>query len=398
MRVASIGAQIPERLMKAVRFGHLANESDKCGPTGKAVQKLHNVFPVAYAKAPYEKFQQFNGIRGLNQTREGYAGIQRYPYIFAGDWPSEWQYFPAVIKAGLNIGVSGVGFWAHCMGGFEHDADPELYMRWCQFGMLSPVATVFGMDHPGYKEPWNYGADGLRNFKKYDSLRYSLLPYLYSNTWVQYKTGLPLMRALVLQYQDDKNVHEIGDQYLLGDNLLVCPVTTKGAQTRTVYLPAGDWFDYWTGKSYSGRQYIHVVTPLDIMPMFVKAGSIIPRQPVMNYVGERPVPQLTLEVYPGNGTFEVYEDDGRSLAYQQGKYSLVKLETAMTGKDLRLNIGKAIGNYPSTVKSYLVSWRAVQQPAKVFVNDVERKPAASKEAAAKMVTTMIKRSNSCGCR
>jgi alpha-glucosidase len=188
MRTASLGAKFL-KTDEGSAFGGEANESTKVGPKGKEIAKLHNLFPLAYAKAPYEKFQQFNGVRGVNQTREGYAGIQRYPYIFAGDWPSEWQYFAPVIKAGLNIGLSGVGNWAHCMGGFEHVADPELYIRWVQFGMFSPVALVFGMDHPGYKEPWSYGADALRNFKKYDSLRYRLLPYIYSNAYEMYRTG-----------------------------------------------------------------------------------------------------------------------------------------------------------------------------------------------------------------
>jgi alpha-glucosidase (family GH31 glycosyl hydrolase) len=366
-RVAAIGAKFL-KTDEGSAFGALANESDKVGPTGREVQKLHNVFPIAYAKAPYEKFQQYNGIRGLNQTREGYAGIQRYPYIFAGDWPSEWQYFPAVIKAGLNIGLSGVGYWAHCMGGFEHNADPELYIRWCQFGMLSPVATVFGMDHPGYKEPWNYGEDGLRNFKKYDSLRYSLLPYLYSNAYALYKTGMPLMRALVLHYQDDMNVHEITDQYLLGENIMVCPVTTKGALTRTVYLPEGNWYDYWTGKIYSGKQYIHVLTPLDIIPLFVKAGSVIPQQEVVNYVGEKEIKQLTLDVYPGNGRFDLYEDDGKSLDYQQGRSAITSMQVTTTASIIKLTVQPANGAYTSAIREYTIAVHLDKQPGGVMLN------------------------------
>jgi alpha-glucosidase len=366
-RIASIGAKFL-KTDEGSAFGALANESDKVGPTGKAVQKLHNVFPLAYAKAPYEHFQQYNGVRGLNQTREGYAGIQRYPYIFAGDWPSEWQYFPAVIKAGLNIGISGVGYWAHCMGGFEHNADPELYIRWCQFGMLSPIATVFGMDHPGYKEPWNYGEDGLRNFKKYDSLRYSLLPYLYSNAYVQYKTGMPLMRALVLHYQNDRNVYDITDQYLLGDNLMVCPVTTKGAQTRTVYLPEGNWYDYWTGKAYTGKQYIHVVTPLDTMPLFVKAGSIVPQQEVVSYVGEKEIKQLTLDVYPGNGRFDLYEDDGKSLAYQQGKYAITAMQVTTGANTTTLTVQPATGTYTSAIGAFTIVLKLDKQPVSLTLN------------------------------
>ncbi|HEV7330982.1 MAG TPA: TIM-barrel domain-containing protein [Flavisolibacter sp.] len=364
-RVADIGAMFL-KTDEGSAFGGLANESDKTGPQGADIAKLHNLFPLAYAKAPYEKFQQYNKLRGLNQTREGYAGIQRYPYIFAGDWPSEWQYFAPVIKAGLNIGLSGVGNWAHCMGGFEHPADPELYIRWVQFGMLSPVAMVFGMDHPGYKEPWNYGEDALRNFKKYDSLRYRLLPYIYSHAYQMYQTGAPLMRALVLDYQEDENVYEISDQYLFGRDLMVCPVTTKGAQTRTVYLPDGDWYDYWTGKKYSGKQYVHVVTPLDTMPIFARAGAILPQQPVMQYVDEKPVELLTLEIFPGrSSSFSLYEDDGNSLHYQDAQYRLTPIRLEETARGWQLRIQKAEGNYKPDNYRYRIKFHLDKKPAAV---------------------------------
>ncbi|KAA8486854.1 DUF4968 domain-containing protein [Arcticibacter tournemirensis] len=357
MRVASLGAKFL-KTDEGSAFGGLANESDKTGPTDRTAQKLHNVFPIAYAKAPYEKFQQLNGIRGLNQTREGYAGIQRYPFIFAGDWPSQWQYFAPVIKAGLNIGLSGVGYWAHCMGGFEQPADPELYIRWVQFGMFSPIALVFGMDHPGYKEPWNYGEQALANFKKYDLLRYRLIPYIYSNAHQMYLTGMPLMQSLVLNYQNDPNVYDIGDQYMFGSNLMVCPVTTKGAQTRTVYLPEGTWYDYWTGKKYEGKKYVHVVTPLDTIPVFAKAGAIIPMQPEMKYTGEKPVDKITLDIFPGaNSSFRLYEDDGLSLDYQKGKYASTEIRTVRQAKSLKLIISQPVGSYRPSIHTYLAKIR-----------------------------------------
>lgn len=393
MRVASQGARFL-KTDEGSAFGGLANESDKTGPQGKEIASLHNLFPLAYAKAPYEEFQEFNHMRGMNQTREGYAGIQRYPYIFAGDWPSEWQYFAPVIKAGLNIGLSGVGHWTHCMGGFEHPADPELYMRWVQFGMFSPLAMVFGMDHPGYKEPWNYGEEALANFKKYDSLRYRLLPYIYSNAYEMYKTGLPLMRALVLNYQDDENVYEIGDQYLFGNDIMVCPVTTKGAQTRTVYLPEGKWIDYWTGMTYTGKQYIHIVTTTDILPLFVKAGAVIPMQPPMNYTGEKPVDPITLDVFIANDTtikdrvikrnfrsvvrspqepsalnkFNLYEDDGQSLLYLDREYSLTPITVESTAGSTRLTIGKPAGIFKPARHRYIVKAHIALKPLTIMVN------------------------------
>src|SRR5699024_5033434 len=260
---------------------------------------------------------------GCNLTRAGYAGIQRCPYIWAGDWPSEWQYFEPVIWAVLNMGLSGVGYWSHNMGGFEHKADPELYIRWSQFGMFSPIAHLFGMDHPGYKEPWNYGEEAQRIFKKYDRMRYRFIPYIYSEAWEMHNTGMPLMRALVLEYQDDENVYGIDDEYLFGDNLLVAPVTTKGAKTRIVYLPEGIWYDYWTGEEFQGQQYHNIVTPLEKLPLFVKAGGILPQRNNIESLGEQPADTLTLEIFPhGNSSFDIYDDDGSSKDYENGEYAI----------------------------------------------------------------------------
>ncbi|WP_231425163.1 glycoside hydrolase family 31 protein [Pedobacter sp. Leaf250] len=370
MRVAKLGAKFL-KTDEGSAFGALANESEKVGPTGKDAERLHNLFPIAYAKAPFLEFEKFNGFRGLNQTREGYSGIQRYPYIFAGDWPSEWQYFAPVIKAGLNVGLSGVGSWAHCMGGFEHQADPELYIRWVQFGMFSPIALVFGMDHPGYKEPWNYGDQALQNFKKYDLLRYRLFPYLYSSMHQQHETGVPMMRALVLNYQDDENVYEIGDQYMFGDNFMVAPVTTKGAITRSIYLPEGSWFNYYTGEKLAGKSYHHVVAPLDTIPLFVKAGSIIPMQTEMIYAGEKPVDVVTLDVFPfGDSKYDLYEDDNLSSNYKTGNFSITKITSSLKDDHMILNIAKPVGPFKPSNHRYLakIHWNGKTAPKSVSEN------------------------------
>jgi alpha-glucosidase (family GH31 glycosyl hydrolase) len=235
--------------------------------------------------------------------------------------------------------------------------------------MFSPIAMTFGMDHPGYKEPWNYGEDALRNFRKYDSLRYSLLPYIYSTAWQNHVTGMPLMRALVLNYQDDANVYEAGDQYMFGDNLLVCPVTTKGAQTRTVYLPEGQWFDYWTGKAYKGRQYVHVVTPLDTMPIFAKAGAIIPMQPAMLYCDEKPVTEVTLDIFGGaNGAYTLYEDDGKSLEYKQGNYALTQINSSWSAGKVAVQVQKPAGAFKPAFHTYRVKLHMDKKPVTVTEN------------------------------
>ncbi|WP_440133696.1 glycoside hydrolase family 31 protein [Chitinophaga sancti] len=363
MKVAAAGARF-FKTDEGSAFGALANESAKTGPGGPEAQRLHNVFPIAYAKAAYEQFAAYNQMRGLNQTREGYAGIQRFPFIFAGDWPSQWQYFGPVIKAGLNIGVSGVGYWAHCMGGFEQAADPELYVRWVQFGMLSPVALLFGMDHPGYKEPWRYGREVTEIFKQYDEMRYSLLPYLYSASYHQYKTGTPIMSALVLAYQDDVNVYNIADQYLLGENIMVCPVTEKGAATRVVYLPQGEWIDYWTGRHYEGKTYLNAVCPLDKVPIFIKAGSIIPKQQVVQYVGQRVIDNVILEIYPGpESKADLYTDDGKSLQYQQGNYAITHIDQRTENGSCRIHISAPEGKFNAPTRTFTLRVHLDKAPA-----------------------------------
>lgn len=368
MKIASIGAMFL-KTDEGSAFGRVANESDKTGPTSEEALKLHNVFPVVYAKAPFEKFKSYNKIRGLNHTREGYAGIQRYPFIWAGDWPSEWQYFAPVIRAGINIGLSGVGYWSHNMGGFEHDADPELYARWVQFGMFSPIAHVFGMDHPGYKEPWNYGQKAEEIFTEYAKLRYRILPYIYSAAYQQNQTGLPIMRALVIHNQDDFNTYTIDDQYYFGGQLIVAPVVTKGAQTRVIYLPKGKWFDFWTGKEYQGGSYFNILTPLEQLPIFAKEGAIIPYQKDVLFDNKEDYQNLTIEVFPGNGRFELYEDDGLTESYQNGEYSLTEINTIDQEHNKQIKIFKIEGIYEPTYKSIELKIHSDKEPVQIKMNN-----------------------------
>ncbi|WP_255478694.1 glycoside hydrolase family 31 protein [Rufibacter sp. XAAS-G3-1] len=381
MKIASIGAKFL-KTDEGSGFGRVPSESNKLGATSPEAQKLHNIFPIAYAKAPYEKFSKYNNMRGMNHTREGYAGIQRYPFIWAGDWPSEWQYFGPVIKAGLNMGLSGVSYWTHNMGGFEHKADPELYIRWVQFGMFSPVAHVFGMDHPGYKEPWNYGEEALANFTKYDKLRYRLIPYIYSSAFQTYKTGVPMMRALVLENQKDVNTYNVEDQYMFGDNMMVCPVTTKAAQTRVVYLPNGQWVDYWTGKTYAGKKHYNIVAPLDQLPLFVKAGAIIPMQEEVQFDDKKPWGDITLDIYPsGKSSYELFEDDGLSEKYKEGNYSTTAITSNVSGGNTTITIGAAKGSYAVPPRNYLIKVRQEKAPVTVQIGDQKLSPANAEQFA-----------------
>lgn len=347
-----------------------------------SADELHNLFPIAYAKAPFERFAAYTGTRGFDHTREGYAGIQRYPFIWAGDWGTEWQWFEPVIRGGLNIGLSGVGYWSHCMGGFEQysDYDTDLWIRWCQFGMFSPVALLFGMDHPRYHEPWTYGSVAQRIFTQYDNLRYELLPYNYSNAWRMYNTSRPLMAPLLYDWFDDERTYAISDQYLFGESMMICPVTDKGALSRPVYFPAGRWVDFWTGERIEGRQYKSFLTPIDIMPIFIKEGAIIPRQPAMQWVGEKPADVITLSVFPSErSTFDLYEDDGVSDAYKQGDYAITHIESTLQDGAWQLVIGRPEGAFTPERHRYDVElwWDAKPAAVRVDGRSLPETPAES---------------------
>lgn len=367
-------------VMKVASLGAKFVKTDVGGTMDK--KELHNVYPLAYAEAPYVKFQQHNNMRGLTHTREGYAGIQRYPYIWAGDWGSEWQWFEPVIRAGLNIGMSGVGNWTHCMGGFEQYSphDTELYTRWVQFGMLSPIAMVFGMDHPRYHEPWTYGEEALANFIKYDSLRYALIPYIYSNSYQLHKTARPMMTPLVMDHPQDENTYQLTRQYMFGPWMMVCPVTTKGALSQHIYFPGGEWFDYETGERYVGRQYKSFLTPLDVLPIYIKGGAIIPMQPAMQWVDEKSVDVITLDVYPsGSSSYEMYEDDGLSMDYQKEVGAITRFTSVLKGSEWKFTAEKPNGKYVPSLHSYLVKAYLSNAPQSVMENGKSLPNLSSKE-------------------
>lgn len=376
MKVADLGC----KFVKTDVGGTMSLKEGMVGIDGMESAALHNIFPLAYAEAPFIKFQELNKMRGLTHTREGYAGIQRYPYIWAGDWGTEWQWFEPVIRAGLNMGMSGVGNWTHCMGGFEQYSayDTELYTRWVQFGMFSPIAMLFGMDHPRYHEPWTYGEEAMKNFIKYDNLRYSLIPYIYTNAYRLHESARPMMTPLVMDYPQDENTYNLSRQYMFGPWMMICPVTTKNALSQWVYFPGGRWFDYETGERYEGRQYKSFLTPLDVLPIYIKAGAIIPMQPVMQWVGEKPVDVLTLDVYPeGESSFEMYEDDGLSHDYEKGVYAFTRFTSSLGNDKWVFRAAKPEGKYKPEQHGYKVQAYLDFVPSQVTENGKSLKALAS---------------------
>jgi len=258
-------------------------------------EAMHNLFPLLYNKAVFEITEEVKGKgNGIIWARSAYAGSQRYPLHWSGDTTANFYHLQTVLRSGLQFGLSGFVFWSHDIGGFLYEPSPKLYIRWAQFGLFCSHSRCHGTTP---REPWHYGEEALRIFRKYDELRYSLIPYIYSQAYICVEKSLPMVRALVLEYQDDRNVYHIDDEYLFGENILVAPILNENDE-RNIYIPEGIWYDFWNNKEYTGKQWIKYIAPLDIMPIFVRKGSIIPMQEVTQYVKEGLPKKIKLAVWP----------------------------------------------------------------------------------------------------
>lgn len=265
---------------------------------------------------------------------------------WSGDINNDFATLEAQIPLGLSTGLSGIPYWGTDVGGFFHPIPEtgELYARWFQLGAFSPIFRSHGWVWREHV-PWAHGSRVETICRRYAQLRYRLLPYTYTLAWQAHALGLPLMRPLVLNYPDDPRVWGLGHQFLWGDDLLVAPVTREGATAWPVYLPAGGWYDFWTGDRHEGPCSLTVEAPLDRLPLFVREGAILPMGPIVQHTGEQPLDEITLLIYPdGTSRFELYEDDGRTNAYRQGHYALTALECTASDGAVTVRIGEAQGD------------------------------------------------------
>jgi alpha-D-xyloside xylohydrolase len=305
-------------------------------------------------------------------TRSGFAGIQRYATAtWSGDITATWAALARQIPAGLGFSISGTPYWSMDIGGYtmesrfaakeQKPADAEewaeLNARWFQFGTFVPLTRLHGELRP--REPWNLGA-AYDTIVKFDRLRYRLLPYIYSVAGAVTQDAGTMMRPLVMDFPGDVAARKITDEYLFGPALLVAPVTEYKARRRSVYLPASTtWYDFWTGVAADGGQTVDAPAPFDSLPVYVRAGSIIPVGPELQYTGEKPADPITLFVYAGaDGEFTLYEDDGVSYGYERGKFARIPIRWDDAAKTL--TIGKREGSFPGmlakrTFKVVLVS-------------------------------------------
>lgn len=314
--------------------------------------EMHNLYGHNMAKATYEGIKRNSGKRPFVITRACYSGSQKYTSGWTGDNHSLWSHLHMAIVQMCNMGLSGFPFIGTDVGGFGSDTTPELLARWVQVGCFSPLFRNHCAKGCFHQEPWCFGEEVLNIYRKYVNLRYELLPYIYDLFRVSENTGLPIIRPLVLHYEKDENVKNLNDEFLLGENLLIAPVVEQGARSRMVYLPEGLWLDYWTKEKISGGRYIIKEAPLDICPMYVKAGTILPKYPVRSSIGADKDDTLILEIYPGEGSYVHYQDNGVDFAYKNGEYNEYEF-TSKNGKLTTRMLKEAYPKYKNIVEQYV---------------------------------------------
>ncbi|MDR0864398.1 MAG: DUF5110 domain-containing protein [Candidatus Symbiothrix sp.] len=337
------------------------NESQWEQLTGLGVfSKVRNAFPLMSIKGVYEHQRAVSEDKRVYiLTRSAFAGQQRYASnSWSGDIDGNWETFRKQIPAGLNFSLCGIPYWNTDIGGFwvrdnssANDSYRELYVRWLQFAAFSPMMRSHGTNTP--REIWQFGQKGdwaYDAIEKFIRLRYSLLPYHYSLSWDVTSHSGSILRMLSMDFSKDKKVWDMGTEYMYGQSFLVIPVTSPNAQTYPVYLPQGtDWYDFWTGEKTAGGTTIQRNTPIDLLPVYVKAGSIIPFGPDVQYATEKDWQTLELRIYPGaDAEFVLYEDEKDNYNYEKGAYTTILFKWDDANKTL--TIGERQGEFPGMLK------------------------------------------------
>lgn len=354
---ASFNGPLPDD----VQFKNEGRETDH--------REVHNVYGHLMSKATFEGIKKYTNKRPFVITRACYSGSQKYSTVWTGDNQSSWEHLRMAVPMLLNLGISGMAFSGTDVGGFISDCTAELLSRWVQLGCFSPLFRNHSAVVTRDQEPWAFDEETLKIYRKYVKLRYKFIPYLYDLMKQCESTGLPPMRPLVLHYTNDKNVHELNDEFLFGENILVAPIVEQGKNFRALYLPKGNWIDYWTGENIKGQQHIIKNAKLDTCPIYIKEGSIIPNYPELNYIGEKEIKDLILDIYPGYGEYTHYQDDNSSYNYKEGEYNLYRFNM-IYDKNLVIKIDTPHTGYENYYKNFKIKVYN-QNIRKITFNDKE---------------------------
>ncbi len=318
--------------------------------------RIVNAYPLLTTGGVYEGQRAASDKKRIFiLSRSAFSGAQRNSITaWSGDINSDFESFKRQIPAGLNYAVSGLPYWTTDIGGFvsgnpDDPAYRELFIRWFQFGTFSPIFRVHGTRTNDQNELWSYGPETQKILTSYDRLRYELMPYIYSVAWKVTNEHYTPMRPLVMDFRTDNRVINIGDQYMFGPSILVNPVTEAGATSRHMYLPQTTWYDFWTGAAVEGGKYVDASAPIDRLPLYVRAGAIIPLGPDVQYATEKPADPIELRVYRGaSGDFVLYEDENDTYNYEKGVYATIPMHWDDAAKTL--TIGARKGQFPGMLQ------------------------------------------------
>jgi alpha-glucosidase len=353
--------------------------------------KAHNVYGMQMARATYEGIRQWlPEQRPLVITRSGYSGLQRNTLVWTGDNTSTWEHMWLASIQCQRLSLSGISYCGSDIGGFIKDSEPELFVRWIQLGSFHPLFRTHSMADKADmapnldeelreairggadREPWAFGEENTAIIKKYISLRYRLLPYFYTAFRQYVQHGTPLLRPLLMLEQENPRFYEHADHFAVGDHLVVAPVLEAGATEVNCYLPGGQWYYYWTDEAVRGGEEKIVPVSLQDMPFFVRAGAVLPMQPLMQYVGEKPIDQLSLMVYHSERhvSSELYEDAGDGFAHHRGGYLHKTFETEQ--KNTFTIRQKREGAFQTAYRHYEIRLKALPfTPVRILVDGQE---------------------------
>jgi len=335
---------------------------------GKGVtdhREARNVYALLMARATRKGLQQATPKgRPFVLTRAGFAGIQRYSVVWTGDMESSWAHLGMAPAMLMNMGLSGIAIAGTDVGGFSGNPGAELFVRWMQLGAISPFFRTHVSSGSPQQEPWSFGTEAEKISRAHIELRYRLLPYIYSLVRQASAKGDPVLRPLLYEFAADEKPYKLSDQLMLGPFVMVAPVLHATRKTRAAYLPAGAWFDHWTGAVFAGPGPASVPAPLSRLPLLVRAGAIVPSTEVRQYVGAgAPAQTLTLDLYPVKGqgptSFTLYRDDGETQAFKQGAFQELGLTLTTTAAGATLSVAPPKGSHAAPEKYLYLRFHGV---------------------------------------
>ncbi|MGM8273024.1 glycoside hydrolase family 31 protein [Clostridium perfringens] len=300
-------------------------------------KEFHNRYGFEMSRCSKEAQEELHpNERGFSMTRATYAGGQRYSSVWTGDNMSLWSQMRMSISMNANLGISGFSFVGNDVSGFGLDSSEELFIRWMEMGPFIPIFRNHSNMYTRRQEPWAFGPRAEKIAKKSIELRYELLPYIYDLYYISHKEGLPIFRPMIMEYEKDMNLLNMREQFMLGENMIVAPVLYEGERSKTVYLPKGSWFNYFTMEKLQGGKWYKLPCELDEILVFVKEGAIIPTyNKKFRNVKERPK-NILLKVFGENAKGFHYNDDGHTMEYLEGKYTYMDIKVVDGKEELKL--------------------------------------------------------------